>query len=153
MNTLDPDILHVKYLDGIEVNDFSLPRRYTLTHSDSTGHMFLGIGRNYCKEQISGLYTRFMRDEVLAEWKKYGDDYQLHVLCHVSGGLIFGSRRMRLAIFKQHMPLVLEALRCGDRGIYERCPELNRSRILVHFCSRDPATDRIQGYGSISDFS
>ena len=94
-----------------------------------------------------------MRDEVLAEWRQAGENYQLHVFCHVSGGLVFGSARMRLAIFKQHMRLVLEALKWGDREIYSACPGLDGSWIVVHFCSKDPKMDRTQDYGIMSDFS
>ena len=146
MRELNPNVLHVTYSGDIEVNHFSLPRRYTLTHSDRTGHMFLGIGRQFSKKQISGFYTRFMRDEVLAEWRQAGENYRLHVFCHVSGGLVFGSARMRLAIFKQHM-------RWGDREIYSACPGLDGSRVIVHFCSKDPKIDRTQDYGPTSDFS
>ena len=78
---------------------------------------------------------------------------KLHVLCHVSGGLVFGSARIRLVIFKQHMRQVLEALRWGDRGIYETNPGLDQSKTLVHFCSSNPVMDQILDYGPLSDFS
>lgn len=44
-----------------------LPRRYTLTHSDSTGEIYLTVAHDYDLKQISGWYTRIMRDEILAE--------------------------------------------------------------------------------------
>jgi hypothetical protein len=152
MRELRTEVLHVKYLDGAEPNNFSLPRRYTLTHSDRTGDMFLGVGREFCKEQVSGIYTRFMRDEVLAEWREVDGSYELHVLCHVSGGLVFGNASMRLGIFKQHMRLVLESFRYGDRGIYLCHPELDQSKVIVHFCSKDPGFNQIQDYGSVSEY-
>jgi hypothetical protein len=153
MRELNPDALQVRFIDGVTWDDFSLPRRYTLTHSDRTGDLFLGIGKEFCQEQTSGLYTRLMRDEVLAEWMGVDGVYQLHVLCHVSGGLVFGSARTRLGIFRQHMRLVLEALRHGDKGIYASHPELDKGRVLVHFCSKDPEIDQLQDYGPISDFA
>jgi hypothetical protein len=48
-------------------------RCYTLTHSDTTGELFLTIGPDFDRAQISGLYTRLMRDEVLAEWREDED--------------------------------------------------------------------------------
>jgi hypothetical protein len=150
---LRPDALHVRIQDGVDEREFSLPRRYTLTHSDRTGRLFLGIGKEFCKEQLSGIYTRLMRDEILAEWRKVEADYQLHVLCHVSGGLVFGSARMRLGIFKQHMRLVLEALRYGDREMYASRPDLSRARVIVHYCSTDPHIDQVQDLGMICDFA
>jgi hypothetical protein len=152
MRELNPDALHIRY-DGAAIEDFSLPRRYTLTHSDRTGDLFLTIGSDFCHKQISGLYTKLMRDEVLAEWRESEGGHELHVLCHVSGGVVFGSSRMRLGIFKQHMRLVLEALRFGDRGIYGRNPELDQAKVMVHFCSKDPELDHIQDYGPVSYFA
>ena len=67
MKRLNPDKLHVTYLAGVTPDDLIVPRRYMLTHSDITGELFLSIGSDYDKKQISGLYTRLMRDEVLIE--------------------------------------------------------------------------------------
>jgi magnesium dechelatase len=151
MIELNPEALHTRF-DSLESHTFSLPRRYTLTHSDRTGEMFLTVGKDFCQEQISGLYTRLMRDEVLAEWRDWDGGLELHVLCHVSGGVVFGSARMRLGIFKQQMRLVLEALRFGDRDIYAVRPELDAVRVKVHFCSKDPVIDQVQDYGPVSGF-
>ena len=64
MNELNPQKLHVTFQKGISPQQLSLPRRYTLTHSDATGDLFLSIGAEYDQKQISGFYTRLMRDEV-----------------------------------------------------------------------------------------
>lgn len=37
------------------------PRRYTLTHSDITGHLKLSIGQQYNHSQLSGWYLQFFR--------------------------------------------------------------------------------------------
>lgn len=66
MSKLDPGKLHVTFNGGTSPVDLEFPRRYTLTHSDLTGDLFLTIGREYDEEHISGIYTRLMRDEVLA---------------------------------------------------------------------------------------
>ena len=67
MGRLNPEKLYVTFLSDVEADRLILPRRYTLTHSDITGELFLSIGHDYDKRQISKLYTRWMRDEVLAE--------------------------------------------------------------------------------------
>jgi hypothetical protein len=90
MKHLDPENLHTSFLPGAISEGTVIPRRYTLTHSDRTGELFLYIGPDYNKDQISGWYTRLMRDEVLAEWKQDKESYSLHVYLHVSGGLVFG---------------------------------------------------------------
>jgi len=135
---LDPEKLHVSYLAGASPDGPLTSRRYTLTHSDRTGRLYLTIGPDYNFKQISGLYTRIMRDGVLAEWKSDGDP-SLNVYCHVSGGLVFGKASWRDSIFRQELPLVLETFRYGDRFLFEAYPRLDNAQIWVHFESTDPA--------------
>lgn len=130
MTRLRPERLHV----DIQVDESQkLPHRYTLTHSDKTGELFLTVANEFDKEQISGWYTRIMRDEVLAEWQMLGNEPSLHVYCHISGGLVFGSAGMREAIFRREMPLVLEAIRYGDSKFFEKNPEFDNASIIIHF--------------------
>ncbi len=89
MGHLNPKKLHVTYLSGVGPKAPIAWRHYTLTHSDITNDLYLTIGCDYNLKQISGWYTRFMRDEILAEWKGSQDAPSLHVYCHVSGGLVF----------------------------------------------------------------
>jgi hypothetical protein len=130
-----------------------MPRRYTLTHSDSTGDLFLTVGPDFDREQISSLYTRFMRDEVLAEWQQ-DDDGQtaLHVYCHVSGGLVFGTAGMRYAIFRQELPLVLECFRHGDSQLYDAQPELDQAPIFIHYRSSRRRYRRVEQWGTPTDY-
>jgi hypothetical protein len=62
--------LEIKFLPGVDSTRPIANRRYTLTHSDFSGDLFLSIGLEFDKQAISGLYTRIMRDEILAEWLK-----------------------------------------------------------------------------------
>ena len=90
MAHLIPDKLHIRWMENVSRDTFSLPRCYTLTHSDATGDLFLTIGVEIDAEQIAGWHTRCMRDEVTAEWRRQEGGYQLHLDCHVSGGVVFG---------------------------------------------------------------
>jgi len=92
-----------------------------------------------------------MRDEVLAEWQ-FEDKPELHVHCHVSGGLVFGSAGWRYAIFRRHLPLVLEIFRYGDRALFEAFPELNQVQISVHFHASQERYDRIEDWGKPGDY-
>jgi len=130
-----PEKLKVIISIDVTETDPITPRRYTLTHSDATGELVLTIGSEYNRRQISGWYTRLMRDEVLAEWIKQDTSYSLDVYCHVSGGLIFGGSSMRESIFLSEMPLVLEALRFGDRLLFDRYVELDEAVIKIHLQS------------------
>jgi hypothetical protein len=126
LSRLIPSKLHVVCAALATADQPALPRRHTLTHADATGDLYLTIGQDYDRRQISGLYTRLMRDEVLAEWRQDSDGVALQVYCHVSGGLVFGSSEMRDAIFRRELPLVLEAFRYGDGALFEAVPAMVR---------------------------
>jgi len=144
--------LHVRFLPGTTPEGPVAPRCYTLTHSDATGDLFLTIGPQYDREQISGWYTRLMRDEVLAEWGDEEDGPVLHVHCHVSGGLVLGSAGWRYAIFLRELPLVLESFYCGDRRLFEMYPMLGTATILVYFHAAQSRYDRVESWGVLSDY-
>jgi magnesium dechelatase len=86
-----------------------LPRRYTLTHNDITGALYLSIGSEYNEAQISGFYTRLLRDEVVAEWV-FDVRPTLHLYCHVSGEERWlAPPWLRNYIFRRELPLVSHA--------------------------------------------
>jgi len=153
MRRLNPEKLHVTYLTGATPEDLVLPRRYTLTHSDRTGELFLSISNKYDMKQISGLYTRLMRDEVLAELSDDGDKLIFRVYCHVSGGFVLGTAKWRYNIFQSELPLVLEAIRYGDRALFERNPDLDQTPIHVHFQSTDKRFNKVEYWGVMADYS
>ena len=117
-----------------------------------TGDLYLTIGPDYDLRQISGLYTRFMRDEVLAEWEDGQGGPSLHVYCHVSGGLVFGRAGWRDAIFRSEMPLVLEAIRYGDRILFAANPRLDNAPVLVHFQASQPRYNKTEEWGILADW-
>jgi hypothetical protein len=153
MSRLRPEKLHVRFVAGVTPEGLITPRRYTLTHSDTTGNLFLTIGPDYDRRQISGWYTRLLRDEVLAEWREGEEGAALHVHCHVSGGLIVGSADWRDAIFQRELPLVLEALRFGDRRLFETHPELDQAPIWVHFHAKQLRYNRVESWGVPAEFA
>jgi hypothetical protein len=152
VSRLNPDKLHVEFLPGAGERGPLIPRRYTLTHSDATGDLFLAIGADYDEQAISGLYTRLMRDEVLAQWQESDRGPSLHLYCHVSGGLAFGPAGWRYRIFQHELPLVLEAMRFGDASLYDAHPALDDSPIWVHFRARQRRYQRTERWGSPADY-
>lgn len=152
MKRLDPHKLHVRFLGDAGELQSVAPRCYTLTHSDRTGHLYLTVASCHAREQISGWYTRFMRDEVLADWDDGDGHPALHVHCHVSGGFAFGTAGLRNAIFQRELPLVLEAIRYGDRAFFDAHPHMDDAPISVHFHARQARYDRIEGWGTPSQY-
>lgn len=152
MQRLNPEKLHVTYLIGVTLEQLIVPRRYTLTHSDMTGDLFLSIGSEYESKQISKLYTRLMRDEVLAELNDNGDSLVFRVYCHVSGGFVFGTAKFRYKIFQSELLLVLEALRYGDRILFKHNPELDNAPVFIHFKSNDRRFNKVENWGTMLEY-
>ena len=140
---------HVKF--SPEIQGEKLPRAYTLTHSDRTGDLYLTIAREYDQEAISGWYTRLMRDEVLGDWQKQ-NGLALHIHCHVSGGFVLGSAKWRDSIFRQHLPMALEAICNGDGEFISGDPEFRRAPIKIHFHAKQDDLDRFEVWGWVQDF-
>ena len=153
MQRLNPKKLHVTHLTGATPDILILPRRYTLTHSDITGNLFLSIGSEYDTKQTTGLYTRLMRDEVLAELCNDVDNLVFRVYCHVSGGFVFGSAKFRYNIFRSELPLVLEAIRYGDKALFEKNPELDHIPVYIHFLSDKRLYNIIEQWGFLADYA
>ena len=134
-------------------NDSSLdPRKYTLTHSDTTGQLFLTIGKSFNHRKLKHWYTRFMRDEVLGEWKDRNGEPVLAVYCHVNGGVVFGWASLRYRIFCQELPLALKAILYGDRPLFQSRPGLENSRIEVHFHATRKRYNLVEEWGSCGQY-
>jgi hypothetical protein len=112
LRRLHPDKLKVRFLAPCDSTGPETPRKYTLTHSDFSGDLFLTVAAHHDLQQISGLYTRMMRDEVLGEWHIQGI-IRLEISLHVSGGVVLGTRTLRDRIFRRELPLALEEQRIG----------------------------------------
>jgi hypothetical protein len=152
MQRLNPEKLQVTYLNGANMAHLILPRRYTLTHSDRTGELFLSIGGEYDTRQTSKLYTRLMRDEVLAELSSDASKFSFRVFCHVSGGFVIGTAKWRYQIFQSELTLVLEAMRYGDRVLFEHNPELKNTLVLVHFQSTNSQFNKVENWGTMLQY-
>lgn len=152
MSRLRAERLQVRLRASVTAEGPITPRFYTFTHSDFTGDLFLTIGAACDEEQISGLYTRLMRDEVLAEWRMTEGRAELRVHCHVSDGFTLGPAKLRIAIFRRELPLVLEALRFGDRRFFEAHPRLDDAPIVVHFHAKQPRYDRVETWDTPADY-
>lgn len=144
-----PEKLHVKIAP--DMGRAKLPRCYTLTHSDRTGDMFLTIAQDYDKAAISGWYTHLMRDEVLGEWEDEAG-LSLHIHCHVSGGLVLGTAKWRESIFREHLPMVLEAICNGDGEFISEDTAFQWAPIKVHFHARQGDLDQVEVWGSVQDY-
>lgn len=134
----DPAKLHVRFADGVETTSPLSPRRYTLTHSDLTGDLFLTIGADFDQKALRALQVRLERDEVLGEWVDAEEGPRLELRMAAQGGLpIFGTGAMRCDIFRGYRPVVVGAIHYGDRGLTEAHPMLDDAPVVARFTWRD----------------
>ena len=158
----NPRNLQVFYLPGVTscaamIDGLPLQRKYTLTHNDFTGSLKLSIGVEYNKDQLSGWYTRILRDEILAEWSmrkaKYGEiEPVLHVYCHVSGEEKWPAPPgLRSFIFQREMKLVLDTIVYADRGLLAANPALANASVYVHLASNIQPLNQVVSWGQLGD--
>jgi hypothetical protein len=147
MSRLNPEKLSVEFRDGITAVEPIIPRRYTLTHSDITAELFLTIGSTYAYDKIND-----MRDEVLGEWMRYGIGYVYCVYLYVDGQYGPYMAAMRDRIFRRELSLALEAIRYGDRKLFEAYPELDNAPITVYFMSSIPQYNKVENWRTFSEY-
>jgi hypothetical protein len=140
--TFDASKLHVTFAGSARPGGPLTPRRYTLTHSDRTGDLYLTIGSDYDRRALRALQVRLMRDEVLGEWVVADRGPRLELRMMAQGGIpLFGTGAVRRGIFARYRPLVLAALRRGDGGLAAAHPEMDDAPVLAHFTWRDGRVD------------
>jgi hypothetical protein len=150
--TFDSNKLHVRFMAGATENGCELARCYTLTHSDVTGDLFLTIGSCYDSKCVSKRYTRFMRDEVLAELRKGSETLSLNLHYHVSGGLVFGNASLRNRILRRFVEYNIREIIYGDRVFFEKEPEFSQIPIFVSFHSKNKKYEKTENWGTVGQY-
>ncbi|NQD67073.1 hypothetical protein HP456_14250 [Bacillus haikouensis] len=130
MSEFHPEKLAVTYLPPASIFNPIDNRKYTLTHSDTNGQLYLSIGSQYDLSKINAQ----MRDEVLGEWRRELGQYTLFGKVYVSGGE-FDEKlsKVRFMIFKKEIPLALNAFVNGDNGFYTYYPWLLDAPVYIYF--------------------
>ncbi|TSI11070.1 staygreen family protein [Lysinibacillus sp. BW-2-10] len=150
MSKFNPEKLSVQYRNGMTAMQPVIPRRYTLTHSDDTGDLFLTIGNEYAWDKVNPK----MRDEVLGEWRINGGYIYFCVYLHIDQGEYDqNTSSKRMEIFKRELPLALTAIRYGDRLLFNKYPNLDNAMIIVNFMSTYPQFNRQEIWGTFGSMS
>lgn len=145
--SFNPDKLKFDFLEETTPIEPIIGRKYTLTHSDDTGELFLSIGLQFDYDKVTD-----MRDEVLAEWRIYNRILFLYVYVNVDGELEDADPKRRNEIFRKEMSLALSALRCGDQAFYNQYPVLDDSQIWIQFYSKSEELNKFEHWGSPKDY-
>ncbi|WLV24629.1 staygreen family protein [Aciduricibacillus chroicocephali] len=150
MSKFNSEKLFTEYRDGVTASRPIIPRKYTLTHSDYTGELFLTIGTEIAWEQVNP----DMRDEVIGEWKAKGNCLHYNVFLYIDQGEHdLNTATTRNEIFRRELPLALTAIQYGDRALFDCYSELNHAPIIVYFLSNYPQFARRENWGSFSLYS
>ena len=147
MKKLNPEKLQVNFDIGVEKTEPIIPRKYTLTHSDDTGELFLTIAEKYDYGKITD-----MRDEVLAKWAIVNSEYALMVDLMVDKEKNPIMSAVRNSIFAKELPLALQALIYGDGEFFKENSSLYKAPIYVRFNSVYPRLNRLELWGTPSDY-
>ena len=147
MKRLNPDKLYVEFGPGVTVTEPVIGRKYTLTHSDTTGALFLAIGMQFAYDKVNA-----MRDEVLAEWRMNNGFPFLYVYVYVDGQFGAEAAAVRDKVFRRELPLALEAIRYGDEKFFAAHSDLDNAPIWIHFDSTNPKYNRFENWGTPADY-
>jgi hypothetical protein len=77
---------------------------------------------------------------------------QFNIYCHVSGGFVVGGAKWRYNILRAELPLVLEAIRYGDRTIFQQNPDLDQIPVHIHFQSSNQKFNKVEQWGTMADY-
>lgn len=147
VNELDPRKIFVQYRDIMRPFEPILGRKYTITHSDTTADLFLFVGGNYAEDQITPVHG-----EVMIAWEKNNNGLAL------IGYVIVDDKSMRVnaagrnKIFYDEMPTALQALRKGDRFLFDKNQNLDNAPVFIQFFSSNPMFDKTYDFGTIGKY-
>ncbi|WP_349407915.1 staygreen family protein [Pseudalkalibacillus sp. SCS-8] len=150
MSTFDPQKLSTTFLPPVNPFWPRVGRKYTLTHSDITGELFLTVGCVYDYESID----QKMRDEVLAEWLRDRQGrYYLSGEVYVDGGEFSKEvAEMRFKIFQREMGTALKGMLYGDKSFLSNYPYLLDAPISITFKTTFPSFSRTLSFGTLRDY-
>lgn len=147
MKRLNPDKLSVEYRGQLTPTSPIRPRKYTLTHSDTTGELFLTVGPTYAEDKVTS-----QRDEVRGEWQYKNKEYILYLTVYINGEFGPIKAAVRNRIFRRELPLAIEAIRFGERDFFQAHPILDQAPIYIYFESSYPYFDTTECWGTPADY-
>ena len=113
-----PDKLEITLIDPVTENGPVEGRKYTLTHSDETGMLFLDIGNVYNYSAID----QDLRDEVLGRWLLPDNAPPMLIFYAYVGCEDFESAAKRYKIFYITVVFIIIKIRnCGIKFNVNRC--------------------------------
>jgi magnesium dechelatase len=104
-------------------------------------------------EFLLPLWPQRALDEVLAEFKSENGELSLNLHYHVCGGFVFGWAKLRYKIFCRFISYNVQAIRFGDKAFFEKNPEFDNARVLIHFYSSNKKYEKTEEKGILSEYT
>lgn len=147
MRDLNPQKVFSQYRDTMKPYGPVMGRKYTITHSDISAELFVFIAEDYAEDQVTE-----MHDEVRVAWEQKDNKLDLIGSVVVNGEGVKGNSKIRNRIFYNEMPTALQALRQGDRFLFDKDTRLDNTPVFIHFISENPTYDKIYNFGVIGNY-
>lgn len=146
MASFEKDRLYVSMIPPATASQPIEGRKYTLTHSDTTGQLFLAVGYDH---DYAAINTQ-MRDEVLAWWQSDCQyPYILAGKVYIDNGEHSEKvSKKRFDIFSQEMNVALKGIIYGDWPFLNNYPFLLNAPIYIHFESNYPQYNQTLYFGT-----
>ncbi|HWK21755.1 MAG TPA: staygreen family protein [Ureibacillus sp.] len=148
MAEFNPQKLTIRYILPASPTEPIVGRKYTLTHSDNTGHLFLDIGIDYNYEAVN----QKLRDEVIAEWQNDGGIRLLGKVHIDQGNSSFEEAKKRNDIFTKELGTALRGIIFGDRLFLSNFPNFLDAPIYIYFESMFPQFHQLYYYGTTRQY-
>ncbi|MFC7371666.1 staygreen family protein [Fictibacillus iocasae] len=149
MVMFNPKKLKTVFMPPATETEPVIGRRYTLTHSDETGDLFLDIGTEYAWNQITA-----MRDEVLGEWKtNFAYPVFAGQVLVADSTISKETAKVRFDIFTRELPLALRAIRYGDKNFFQAHSQLDMAPIWMFFESYYPEYNGFRDFGIFKTYA
>jgi hypothetical protein len=148
MKRLNPNMLSVEYRRPVTPTVPIYPRKYTLTHSDTTGELFLTIGPTYAEDKVTSA-----RDEVRGKWQCEDGQYFFYLTVWVNRGGSLLKAAVRNRIFRRELPLAIEAICFADQDFFRTHPALDQAPIYIHFQSSYSIFDSTEYWEVPADYN
>ncbi|OZM55800.1 hypothetical protein CIB95_15295 [Lottiidibacillus patelloidae] len=150
MSTFNPQKPSVKIIPPATKVQPLIGRKYTLTHSDTTGQLFSSIGYDYDFAAID----QKMRDEVLAEWKR-----DVRGFFYLAGKVRVDGKdknksasKVRFNIFRKEMDTALKGIIYSDQPFFAAYPLLLDAPIYIYFDSIFPEYNQVFYFGTVMKY-
>ena len=140
--------VNVKMVNPINATSPILFRRYTLTHSDENGELFLTIAPFYDLDSID----QVKRDEVCGQWVIVNDDIYILTLFVFVGNFSYEISSKRYQIFLEELPLAVSSILNADKDFFNANSNLIDSNISMRFISSHAEFNKTVFYCRVKDF-